>query len=120
MARTVADRFGASHPVLPDIGRPVMAKADVRTPDIDWNVAIGGAIQDAVKDARLSNKEAAAKVNVDDAEFGKWLSGTRRPQFDRLFAVPVLRRPLAIALAALAGDEVEVETVVRIRRRVAA
>lgn len=118
MANTMPDSTGARHHVLPDIGRPTMAKANVRTPDVvDWMVAIGAAIQQAVKDAKYSNKEAAAKVGVDDAEFGKWVNGTRRPQFDRLFALPELRRPLVIAIALLAGEGVEVETTVTIRRR---
>lgn len=97
------------HPVLPDIGRPLMAKVDVRVPDIAWNVAIGAAIQRAVLFAGLSNKEAAAKVGVDDAEFGKWLSGARRPQFDRLFAVDVLREPLCAFLSELAGAVVKLQ-----------
>lgn len=105
-----------SHPVLPDIGRAVMAKAHVRMPDVDWLIVIGAAIQEAVKVAGFSNKEAAARAGVDDAEFGKWMNGTRRPQFDRLFAIPELRRPLVIAIAQLAGEGVEVVTEIRVRR----
>ncbi len=103
------------HPVLPDV-RPEMAKAHVRSPDIDWMKGLGAAIQSAVHAACWSNKEAAAKCRVDDAEFGKWLSGTRRPQFDRLLAVPELRQPLVIALALLVGDGVEVVTEIRVKR----
>lgn len=117
---TPADRV---HGVLPDV-RPVMAKASVRIPDVvDWMRAIGAAIQRAVKAAGLSNKEAAAACGVDDAEFGKWISGSgaekRRPQFDRLFAVAVLRRPLVIAFAELAGEGVEIVTEIRVTRKVA-
>ena len=93
-----------------------MAKADVRTPDVDWMAKLGAAIQDAVHAVRWSNKEAAGKVDVDDAEFGKWLNGTRRPHFDRLFNVKELRVPLILALAALGGDGVDVETTVTIRK----
>ena len=102
------------HPVLPDV-MPTMAKADVRTPDMNWMIAIGAAIQGAVNETRWSNKEAAARVKVDDAEFGKWLSGARRPQFDRLLAVPELRRPLIIAIAKLAGEGVVVQTTITIQ-----
>ena len=116
MARSVAERLAAVHPVLPDVGRPTMAKAAVRTPDAIWMIAIGAAIQQAVKDARWSNKEAAGKAHVDDAEFGKWVSGTRRPHFDKLLAVPELRRPLVIAFAQLGGEGVEVVTEIRVRR----
>jgi hypothetical protein len=100
--------------VLPDIGRKHMAKADVRAPDVDWLIVIGAAIQAAVKEARLSNKEAAGKAHVDDAEFGKWLNGTRRPHFDRLLAVPELRRPLLKAIARIAGQGITVTTHIEI------
>ena len=97
-----------------------MAKADVQKLDvesIDWLKALGVAIQRAVKACDWSNKEAAAIVDVDDAEFGKWLNGTRRPQFDRLFAVPALRAALVIAFAKLAADDgVEVTTHITVRR----
>ena len=92
-----------------------MAKADARTPDIAWNERIGGAIQRAVALVGWSNKEAAAKAGVDDAEFGKWLSGGRRAQMDRLLALEALRWPLIQCLAAL--DE-ENEIVTEIRRKV--
>lgn len=102
MAPSIASAAGSRHPVLPDIARPQMAKANVRIPDIDWMRQVGAAIARAIAIVGWTSKEAAAKVGVDDAEFGKWLSGARRPQFDRLFAVPELRQPLVIALAGLA------------------
>ncbi|MCR4376281.1 MAG: helix-turn-helix domain-containing protein [Acidobacteria bacterium] len=91
-----------------------MAKANVQIPD-DWPERIGRAVQRAVSLVGWSHKEAAAKVGVDDAEFGKWLSGGRRPQFDRLFAIEELRQPLILSLAGLAND-VEVVTEIRMRR----
>lgn len=97
---SIPQRAVGSHPVLPDI-RPRMARAHVQKPDIDWMEAIGRAIALAVAMTGWSNKEAAARVHVDDAEFGKWLSGARRPQFDRLFSVPELRDALIETLAAL-------------------
>lgn len=103
MPTTVTHATSSGHPVLPDIGRPVMAKLDVRVPDKAWNELIGRAIQRAVALVGWTNKEAAAKVAVDDAEFGKWLSGGRRPQFDRLFAVEELREPLIVALSQMVG-----------------
>lgn len=115
MPNSLPDTSAVRHPVLPDIGRPVMAKANVRTPDIDWQVFIGRAIQKAVKRSGLSNKEAAALAKVDDAEFGKWLSGTRRPQFDRLFSVEELQQPLVIELARLVAG-IEVIEEIRVRK----
>jgi hypothetical protein len=91
-----------------------MAKANVRTPDTDWQQQIGRAIQRAVAICGWSNKEAAVKVGVDDAEFGKWLSGTRRPQFDRLFAIDELFWPLIQCLAQLDGQTEVVTTIRRV------
>lgn len=113
MADSVATSSARRHVVLPDV-KPSMLKADVRNPDVKWLEGIGQAIARAISVCGWSHKEAAAKVAVDDAEFGKWLSGTRRPQFDKLFAVEALRAPLVIAIAELAG--VPMETVIRIQR----
>lgn len=113
-------RRASDHPhhVFPDIGRPQMAKADVRNPDIDYMRAIGRAIELAVDDVGWTNQQAAnaAEPPIDDAEFGKWINGTRRPQLDRLLAIETLRNPLAMRLAAL-GDQVEIVTEVRYRRQ---
>ena len=111
MPSTVTSDRADRHPVLPDIGRKRMAKVDVRTPDnVELPALIGCAIQRAVSIVGWSNKEAAAKVGVDDAEFGKWLSGGRRAQFDRLLAVPELRWPLLCALADVTGEAEMVTT----------
>jgi DNA-binding transcriptional regulator YdaS (Cro superfamily) len=115
MANNLAHRVGVRHPVLPDIGRPAPAKANVRIPDIAWMEAIGRAIAIAVAMVGWSHKEAAAKVGVDDAEFGKWLSGHRRAQFDRLLAVDELRTPLIITIAGL-DPAAEVKTTIEVRR----
>lgn len=101
--------------VLPDTTRGHMAKAPVRIPDVAWGERLGGAVARAIAMVGWSHKEAAARIGVDDAEFGKWLSGGRRPQFDRLFAIQELRQPLIVSLAALAED-VEVVTEIRMRR----
>ena len=85
-----------------------------RTWPIGW--WFGAAIQAAVKEVRWLNKEAAGNVGVDDAEFGKWMNGTRRPHLDRLFAVAELRAPLIVALAQLGGTSVETTTVITIKK----
>lgn len=121
MRPTIPPTTGGAHAVVPDV-RPVLTTACVRIPDVDWMRAVGAAIQRAVKAAGLSNKEAASACGVNDAEFGKWLSGAdrRRPQFDRLLSVAALRRPLVIAFAELlAGDGIEVVTEIRVTRQVA-
>lgn len=93
-----------------------MAKAHVQKLDIEWMRAIGAAIERAIAMVGWSKKEAAAKVGVDPAEFGKWLSGERRPQLDRLFSIEDLREPIVVNLAGLAAN-VEVVTEIRFRRR---
>jgi hypothetical protein len=114
MQTTLRKPNGQAHPVLPDTAKGHMAKVDARTPDIapeaEWMVLIGSAIQRAVSRVGWSNKEAAAKAGVDDAEFGKWLSGNRRPQFDRLMALDALRWPLICALGELLDTAEEVTT----------
>lgn len=118
MADSMAAKSLVRHPVLPDIGKAKQAKATVRVPDIESDATcmplIGAAIQRAVFKVGWTNKEAAAKVGVDDAEFGKWLSGGRRPHFDRLMAVDALRWPLICALADMFETA---EEIVTLRRR---
>jgi hypothetical protein len=109
MADSLKHSAVSSHPVLPDMGKARMAKVDVRIPDEAWNQLIGRAIQRAVAFVGWTNKEAAAKVGVDDAEFGKWLSGGRRPQFDKLFAIEELREPLCAFLSEIAGAVVRLQ-----------
>ena len=106
---SIADSRADALPAVPDIGRKRMAKVDARIPDMDWNAALGAALQRAVRQVWESNKVAAAVLQVDDAEFGKWLSGTRRAQWDRCFACEALREPLMVQLAKLAGAQVRIQ-----------
>lgn len=85
--------------------------AKVQIPDIanEWPVLLGQALQSAVAVVGWSNKEAAARIGTDDAEFGKWLSGARRTQTDKVFAVAELREPYIVALAKLAGATIRTQ-----------
>jgi hypothetical protein len=98
MLRRATDR---PHLLSLDMPRASMAKASVQEMDIDWLRAVGQSIARAVALVGWSHKEAAASIGVDAAEFGKWLSGERRPHLDRLLAVNALRRPLVVSLAGL-------------------
>lgn len=108
---SIANQLATRHPVLPDIGKKEMAKADVRSADIDWNRLIAQAIRRAVLMAFESHKEAIAAIEeatgspLDDAEFGKWLNGSRRPQLDKLLAVEALRDPIVVQIGKLVGYE---------------
>jgi len=116
MADRLLRRDSDRHPVFSDIPRPVMAKANVQILDIDWKQAIGRAIERAVASAGYTKSEAAGKLDVDAAEFGKWMTGERRPQFDRLFAIEALRVPLVVALAGLDPTAFAVRTTIEARR----
>lgn len=96
-----------------------MAKVVKKIED-GWRERIGCAIQRCFSLAGRTQKEAAALVDRDPAQVQRWIAGTERPQLDALFAVDELRGPLVVALSELAGDHVEIETVVRIRKNPAA
>lgn len=110
------------HPVSPDTRR----SGDVRALDIDsaaMRVALGRVIARTFELVGptpetdwSSHKEAAARLDVDEGELGKWLSGARRPHLDKLLAIPELQQALIVALAELGGIGVEVVTEIRLRR----
>jgi hypothetical protein len=89
---------------------------EVNLIEVPWRMQIGGAIQRAFSLAGLTQKDACRLLDRDQGQIGRWIGGTERPQFDVLFAVKVLRRPLVVALAELAGQGVDVDTVITIRR----
>lgn len=94
-----------------------VAKPDLKKIEIAWREHVGSAVQRALSLANLSQKEASGLLgHPDAAQLNRWIKGKERPQFDALFAVDVLRQPLVVALAELAGAGVEIETVVRVRR----
>lgn len=112
---------------IPDVGRPRAARAHVRTPDTDptpkartpdvedlRREEIGHALGEAIAAVGWSHKQAADRIHVDDAELGKWVSGHRRLQLDKLLYVPTLGAALLIALARRVVD-LEVLTETRLR-----
>lgn len=98
--------------------RPRMIKADLRKAETGtWRTHIGAAIQRAISLRGWTLKEFAAAVERDERQCKRWMTGDERPQVDAMFAVESLRQPLIQAFAELAGEGVEVQTVVTIRRR---
>ena len=69
--------------------------------------------------AGLNLDEFSGLVGRDSRQVARWIGGIERPQFDALFSVEQLRQPIVLALAEMAGAGVEIETVVRVVRRVA-
>lgn len=115
MGSTVAPSPSPRHLDRLETVRPRMAKAlnKIETP---WRESVGQAIQRCFSLAGLTQKEAAALLERDQAQVARWISGDERPQVDAIFAVEALRGPLVIALAELAGC-VDVETTITVRRR---
>lgn len=92
-----------------------MAKA-LNKNETAWRAQIGQAVQRCFALAGVTQKEAAALLERDAAQIARWISAVERAQIDAIFAVERLRQPLVQAFAELAGDGVEVETTIRIRR----
>jgi len=118
MGNSIAERRVNGHRNSLDDVTMKQAKADLKPVEnapeaADFPRAIGCAIERAVSMAGLSKKEVAGIIGVDQAQLSRWIAGTERPQFDRLFSVEVLRWSLVCALADLAGGEL----VTTIRRR---
>jgi len=95
-----------------------VAKADLRKADQSvCRALLGAAIRRARYRCEWSLKELAGKVGRDERQVARWESGDERAHWDVLFEHQTFRRELIIALAELGGDHVEIETVVRVRRR---
>jgi hypothetical protein len=91
-----------------------MAKADLKKVE-DWRELLGKAVLRTLLLAGVTQKEAAALIACEQAHICRWIAGTERPQFDRIFAHPSLRNALVVALAELA-EGVTVETHITIRK----
>ena len=111
MSGTLPKPPAVAHPVLPDIGKAAMAKAVVRK--LDGLIVLGLALAYAVAVVGWTSKEAAREIGTDDAEFGKWLSGNRRTQVDKVIAVEALRWPFLCGLAKHSGVAKLVTTIRR-------
>lgn len=108
MSQTVAD------PRL-DVPRKMIAAS--RTPDRKPLAdALGGAIERALMLARITKQDAAFRMGygTNQAPLSRWIGGTERPQFEKLWSIDELRGPLVTALAELAGHDVTTE--IRIRK----
>jgi hypothetical protein len=117
------------HPVFPDTAKPAILRAKhlperrvVRNPDDEsrendfWQQRIGTAIARAVSTLGWTHDIAAQQIGVDASEFGKWLSGARRPHLDKLFKnkFAALRRAIILELAKL-DDGIEITTEIRLK-----
>lgn len=118
MSEQVSEPLGRRHRLLAET-RPRVLKADLRKAETSdpWRVQVGRAIARSMQLLGWSLKEFAAAVGREPRQVARWIAGTERPQMDALFSVAALRAPLVQAFAELTGEAVEVETVIRVRRR---
>lgn len=83
-----------------------------------WRVDVGKAVGRAIELAGLTQKETWVLLGHNGAAMlSRWIDGSERPQFDALFAVPVLRQPLVQALAELAQAEIEITVKLKVGTR---
>ena len=96
--------------------RQPRGEADRKPLAEDLKRAIGNAIEDAIKAARLEKKDVADRMGYSDqSALARWIAGAETPQFAKLFLVVELRAHLVIALARLAEDA-EIVTTITVRR----
>jgi transcriptional regulator with XRE-family HTH domain len=74
---------------------------------------VGRVIERAIHHARMSQKEAAYRLGVDQAHVSRWCNGSEPPSLIRILTVPALACGLSVAIAEL-QDGVEVRTVITI------
>ena len=123
MGSSLIDGASSRHRLFSEIPPSQMAKADLKKLETGLKALIGQAVERARKSIGWSQKELAdamdkatgAKEPRDPAQLSRWEKGTERPQFDQLWAVPEMRGPLVVSLAAL-SDSIEVVTEIRVRR----
>lgn len=119
MNGSVSHSGAMSHRELSDV-RPRMAKADVRkadeSGDVAWRERVAKAIERTRTLSGLNLNEFADAVERDARQVSRWLKGEERPHLDAILANGKLRQALVVALAEMAGDGIEIETTVRIRR----
>jgi|ERR1051326_3975274 hypothetical protein len=99
--------------------RPRLAKADLRKAEKgDW-IALGQAVERTRTLCRLSLKEFADALGRDERQVARWIAGTEQAQVAVIFSVARFQSPFVIALAERAGEGIEIETTVRMKRSVA-
>jgi hypothetical protein len=84
--------------------------------DVD-GPSIGRVIERAIVLAGLTKQELAHAMGyADQSALSRWISGAEAAQIAKLWAVRALRGALVIAMAEASRADVEVQTVVTLRR----
>jgi hypothetical protein len=104
---------------LDSLPRKVSAKATLRgesAPKILGTEHLGPVIERAIALAGMNKDQASDAMGYSDAStISRWISGAENPHLTRLWSVKALRAGLLMALAESARDQVEVETVFKVR-----
>ena len=81
------------------------------------DVHLGSVIERAIALAGMTKDQAARAMGYESASsVSRWIANEEPVNFSRLWAAPELRSGLVAALAENAGDAVEVQTTVIVRR----
>jgi hypothetical protein len=112
---------------LPDGPRKMLAGGEVsgetlrkRLAEGDDSSQIGRVIERALTLANLTKQEVAHAMGyADQSALSRWIAGVETAQMAKLWRVRALRGALVVALAEAAQDDVEVRTVVTLKRRTA-
>ena len=120
MAISLASRAAATHHErLQDPFRPgakPMAKADLKKVQKREGWAYDGAIcANAIKLARLDNKEAAGLLDLSEQSLSAQLAGAERPQTELFRACSKLRGPYLVAQAMAEPELFDTFVNVRVR-----
>jgi hypothetical protein len=84
-----------------------MLKADLPKGENRFMAHVGACLNAARLELEWTVDRLAAEVGRDSKQVARWMRGEERCQVDAVFAVPELRAPFVIALAKLAGMQVE-------------
>lgn len=111
---TVSPSVSSSHRNSFEPLQPQMARAALRASD--WRSLCGAALSAAIRSVGWSYKEAAAALDMDQAQLSRWIHGTETLQLHRVMAVEDLRAPFVLAQARLDPERCEVITTISMRR----
>lgn len=117
MAGSVNSNTPDSQRIRCDDVKPRMAKADLPVRTLrDERAEYGAILRRASEIAGYNRDQTADVIGADKAQVSRWWSGDENAQLWRYRRDARLWAALRIAEAESAGDGVEVETVIRIRR----
>lgn len=109
MQTSVPNRPVPAHRERAEIGRPVMAKAELRFPEIrEFRSEIGQCVDRARRTLGWNLDEFAQRCGTDrdPRQVARWCAGTERPQFDVLLAIDEYGEELLIELARMRGARI--------------